>query len=71
MKSGLAQIVDARELNAFSKTSIPGAINIPGKNIANGDKIKDKAEIGKVFASLSKNKPVVAYTDTGVKAAVM
>jgi len=71
VRSGAAQIVDARTAEEVRSGSIPGAVNIPYDSVLNGKKIKDEAELEKLFASLSKSKPVVVYTNTGVKASMV
>lgn len=71
VKSGTVQIVDAREKEAFGAGSIPGAISIPNENVVINSRIRDEAKLARVFAILDKNKPVVVYTNTGVKASVV
>ncbi|NMB84839.1 MAG: putative thiosulfate sulfurtransferase [Methanosaeta sp. PtaB.Bin018] len=71
VRSGAAQIVDARTAEEVSAGSIPGAVNIPYDSVLNGKKIKDEAELEKLFVPLSKSKPVVVYTNTGVKASMV
>ena len=71
VKSGSAQILDARAMEAFGTGSIPGAINVPYESVLDDKKIKDEAKLERVFATLSKNRPVVVYTETGVKASVV
>ncbi len=68
VKSGQAQIVDARTPEEFAEGTIPGAVNIPYDLIYAGDKIKEDASLSAIFAGLDKNRPVVVYTSTGVKA---
>jgi thiosulfate/3-mercaptopyruvate sulfurtransferase len=69
--SGSAQIVDARNMAEFGEGSIPGAINIPYENVVINSKIRDETKLNRVFAFLDKNKPVVVYTNTGVKGSVV
>jgi thiosulfate/3-mercaptopyruvate sulfurtransferase len=71
VKSGTVQIVDARSMEDFSAGSIPGAIPIPNENIVINNRIRDETKLGRVFAILDKNQPVVVYTNTGVKASVV
>ena len=71
VKSGSAQILDARAMEAFGTGSIPGAINVPYESVIDDKKIKVEAKLERVFATLSKNRPVVVYTETGVKASVV
>ncbi len=65
VKSGSAQILDARTMEEFGTGSIPGAINIPYESVLDDKKIKDEAKLERVFATLSKNRPVVVYTEYG------
>jgi len=71
VKSGAAQIVDARTLQEFGAGSIPGAINIPYESILINGKIRDETRLDRVFAFLNKNRPVVVYTNTGLKGSVV
>ena len=69
--SGAPQIVDARTSEEFKAGSIPGAINIPYDSVLTGKRIKDEAALKQLFTSLAKDKPVVVYTNTGVKASMV
>ena len=71
VKSGAAQIVDARTLQEFGAGSIPGAINIPYENVIVNSKIRDETKLKRVFAFINKNQPVVVYTNTGLKGSVV
>jgi rhodanese-related sulfurtransferase len=68
VKSGQAQIIDARTPQEFAAGAIPGAVNIPYNLILSSDSIIDDTSLSATFADLDKNKPVVVYTSTGVKA---
>jgi len=70
-KSGLAQIIDARTAAEYEAGSIPGSINIPYDRVLDGKKIKDKVALEELFSSLNPNRPVVVYTNTGVKASMV
>jgi len=70
VKSGEATIVDARSFQEFNASSIPGAINIPYESVLNNRTIKNETALKRVFADLNKDKPVVVFTDTGIKASV-
>ncbi len=71
VKSGSAQIIDARTLQEFGNGSIPGSMNIPYESVITGNsRIKDETKLVKVFSILNKNQPVVVYTDTGIKGSV-
>jgi len=71
VKSGSAQIVDARTMKEFGAGSIPGAINIPYENVIINSKIRDETKLDRVFAFLDKNQPVVVYTNTDLKGSVV
>jgi len=66
--SGRMQIVDARTPQEFASGAIPGAVNIPLDLVNENGKIKDDASLRAIFADLDRNKQVVAYTNTGLKA---
>jgi thiosulfate/3-mercaptopyruvate sulfurtransferase len=71
VKSGNVQIIDARSASEFKLGSIPGAINMPIETILNGDEIKNTDELERIFSGLRKDKPIIVYTNTGVKASVL
>jgi thiosulfate/3-mercaptopyruvate sulfurtransferase len=71
VKNGSAQIVDARTIQEFGANSIPGSINIPYTSVIIDNKIGDETRLAKVFAILNKNRPVVVYTNTGIKGSVV
>ena len=71
MKSGSAQIIDARTLQEFGAGSIPGSINIPYESVISNSRIKDETKLARVFSILNKNQPVVVYTNTGIKGSVV
>jgi thiosulfate/3-mercaptopyruvate sulfurtransferase len=64
------QIIDARAVKEFEEGSIPGSINIPYDSVLDGKKIKNETALQKLFSSFDKDKPVVVYTNTGVKASM-
>jgi thiosulfate/3-mercaptopyruvate sulfurtransferase len=64
--SGNAQIIDARSNKEFIQNSIPGSINIPSSDVWDDVRIKDVAMLEETFKGLSKNKPLIVYTNTGV-----
>jgi thiosulfate/3-mercaptopyruvate sulfurtransferase len=70
VKSGKAQIVDARPFQEFNSSSIPGAINIPYDDVIDNRTIKGEAALKGAFAGLNRNRPVVVFTNTGIKASV-
>jgi len=69
--SGIPQVIDARTAAEYEAGSIPGSINIPYDRVLDGKKIKGKAALQELFTSLNPNKPVVVYTNTGVKASMI
>ncbi len=71
VKSGEAQLVDARSVPEFESGTIPDSINIPYTEILSGKMIKDRAGIDEVFRNLTSNKPVVVFTTTGTKASLV
>ena len=72
VKSGAAQIVDARSVPEFESGSIPGAINIPYDDLLDGKMLKERAGIEDAFRrNLTSDKPVVVYTTTGTKASMV
>ena len=71
VRSGSAQIVDARTLQESGMGTIPGAINIPYESVITNSKIRDEAMLERVFTILYKNQPVVVYTNTGLKGSVV
>lgn len=68
VKSGQAQLIDARTPEEYAAGAIPGAINLPYDLVQSGDSIIDDASLNAAFSDLDKNKPVIVYTSTGVKA---
>lgn len=68
--SNMSLIIDARTPAQFSAGSIPNAVNIPYDSVLDGKRIKDEAALQELFSSLRKDKPIVVYTNTGVKASM-
>lgn len=71
VKSGGFQLVDARSLQEFGAESKPGSINIPYDSVMTNGRIKDEAKLKVLFSGIRKDKPVVVYTTTGVKASLV
>lgn len=71
VESGQVQIVDARTLQEYGQSTIPGSMSIPYASVLSGDRIKDESQLKKIFMLLGKDKPVVVYTNTGMKASVV
>jgi thiosulfate/3-mercaptopyruvate sulfurtransferase len=70
VKGGQAQIVDARTLKEFMAQTIPGSVSISYESVLDRKKIKSPDELNKVFMALKKDKPVVVFTNTGMKGSV-
>jgi thiosulfate/3-mercaptopyruvate sulfurtransferase len=71
VKGGYAQIIDARTASEFEAGSIPGSINIPYDAVLDDKLIKDPADLEQLFSFLDAEKPVIVYTNTGVKASMV
>jgi thiosulfate/3-mercaptopyruvate sulfurtransferase len=62
------QIIDARSVKEFEKESIPNSINIPYDRVLDEKRIKNETALQELFSSFDKARPVVVYTNTGLKA---
>jgi thiosulfate/3-mercaptopyruvate sulfurtransferase len=71
VRNGQAQIIDARTVEEFEAGPIPGAVNIPYESVLDEKRIKDEASLKDLFAGLTQDRPVIAYTSTGVKATMV
>jgi thiosulfate/3-mercaptopyruvate sulfurtransferase len=71
VKNGQVQLVDARTFQEFGSSNIPGSLNIPYDSVLSGGRIKDEAALKKLFSGLKKDRTVVVYTNTGVKASMI
>ena len=71
VRSGTPQIIDARTTTEYEAGSIPGSINIPYDRVLDGKRIKGKEALKELFSPLDKNRPVVVYTNTGIKASMI
>jgi thiosulfate/3-mercaptopyruvate sulfurtransferase len=69
--SGTPQIIDARTAMEYKAGSIPGSVNIPYDQVLDEKRIKDKEDLADLFSSMDKNRSVVVYTNTGVKASMI
>ncbi len=58
-------------MQEFGAESIPGSINIPYDSVMTNGRIKDEAKLKVLFSGIRKDKPVVVYTTTGVKASLV
>lgn len=63
VKSGQAQIADVRPFTEFSSGRIIGSTAMDPSNIIKGNQIKDANNLNMVFDRLSKDKPIVVYSD--------
>jgi thiosulfate/3-mercaptopyruvate sulfurtransferase len=63
VKSGQAQIVDARPFAEYGKGRIQGSTALDPDNIVKGDLIRDGEALNMVFSRLSKDQPIVVYSD--------
>jgi thiosulfate/3-mercaptopyruvate sulfurtransferase len=70
-ENGYTQIIDARTPAEYGSGNILGSINIPYDNVLNNKSLKSDDSLKKAFAILDKDRPVVVYTNTGVKASVV
>ncbi|MDD4448213.1 MAG: rhodanese-like domain-containing protein [Methanothrix sp.] len=71
VQSGTPQIIDARTSQEFDAGAIPGAINIPYSRVLDAKRIKDESDLKELFSSIAMDKPVIVYTNTGVKASMV
>lgn len=71
VNSAVPQIIDARTATEYKAGSIPKSVNIPYDRVLDGKKIMDKGSLEGLFSYLDKNRPVVVYTNTGVKASMV
>jgi thiosulfate/3-mercaptopyruvate sulfurtransferase len=55
--------VDVRPFVEFGQGRIPGSTALDPTNIIKGDKIKDVGDLSTVFDRLSKETPIVVYSD--------
>jgi 3-mercaptopyruvate sulfurtransferase SseA len=70
-KEGGFQMVDARSSGEFGAESIPGSFNIPYDSVMINGRIKDESALKVMFSGIRKDKPVVVYTTSGVKASLV
>jgi thiosulfate/3-mercaptopyruvate sulfurtransferase len=71
VKSGQAQILDARPFVEYGKGRIPGSMAFDPANLIKGDKIKTGADLSMVFGRLDKEKPIVVYSDDYSRSALV
>lgn len=65
------QLIDARPHGDYMAGTIPGAVNIPYEEVADGDRIRSRSDLARIFRGIDIEKPVVVYTVTGIKASVV
>lgn len=63
VKSGQAQIADARPFVEFSNGRITGSTALDPSTTIKGNKIKDANDLNLAFNRLNKDKPIVVYSD--------
>ncbi len=63
VKSGNAQIADVRPFVEFGNGRISGSTALDPATIIKGDQIKNADDLDTIFGRLSKDKPVVVYSD--------
>jgi thiosulfate/3-mercaptopyruvate sulfurtransferase len=71
VNSSSVQIVDARTPQDYNMGSIPGSVNIPYDTVLENGRLKNQTALNHLFFGLDKNRPVVVYTVTGVKASMV
>lgn len=71
VSSGKAQLIDARTQSGFLAGTIPGSVNIPYDEVIDGDRIKSKSDLERIFSGIDNERPVVVYTSTGIKSSVV
>jgi len=71
VKGGRAQLVDARTVEEYGSGSIPGAISIPYESVLDVDMMRNASDLDERFSILDKDRPVVAFTNTGFKGSVV
>ncbi|ABK14855.1 Rhodanese domain protein [Methanothrix thermoacetophila PT] len=73
IKNSDVQLVDARTVQEFEASTILGSINIPADTVVSGGWFREDSELENLFRAkgLTKEKPVVVFTSTGVKATVV
>jgi thiosulfate/3-mercaptopyruvate sulfurtransferase len=62
VKSGTANMVDARTFQEFGKARISNAVFIEPDHILENGRLKAGAELNDTFARLDRNKPVIVYS---------
>ena len=71
IKSGKAQIVDARTFQDFGKSRIPKAVFISPETLLEGGRIKAASKLNDTFARLSRSQTVAVYSNDLLNASVV
>jgi thiosulfate/3-mercaptopyruvate sulfurtransferase len=71
VKSGQAQIIDVRPFIEFGKGRIPGSIALDPSDVIKGGMIKNGEDLITVFSRLSKDKPIVVYSNDYSKSSLV
>lgn len=71
VRSGQAQIIDARSLPEYLIGTIPGSISLPYEGALNDNRITGEERLDMIFMVLRKDQPVVVFTNTGIKGSVL
>lgn len=71
VKGSGTQIIDVRPFTEFGKGRIPNAIYLDPAGVLKNGKINDESKLNEVFSKLSKDKPIVVYSDDYSKASVV
>ena len=62
VKSGIAQVVDARSFQDFGSGRIPNSFWIATKDVLENGRLKDAAKLNETISKLNKSRPVVVYS---------
>ena len=63
VKSGDAQLVDARTFQEFGESKIPGAIFVDPDELLENGRLKEASALNLMFARLNASRPVVVYSN--------
>jgi thiosulfate/3-mercaptopyruvate sulfurtransferase len=71
VKAGPAQIVDARPFTELGEGRIPNSVSLESAKVLMNGKLKDGNGLKDLFNSLSKDKPIVVYSDEYYQASLL
>jgi len=71
VKSGSAQLIDARSFTEFGKGRIPGSISLDPAEVLLDGKVKNGNDLANMFSRLDKNKPVTVYSSDYYQASLL